>query len=271
MKKLILKHAKISGIAVFMLIFTSILLYASPGGFTGRTKKTSNNGCGGCHGPNANTEVIVSINGPDTVNTGQTAQFTLTVSKNSKSGAGLNLAVRSGTLAPVSSNIHLSNGELTHNANLPLVSGSVTVQFNYTAGNSALIDTIWATGLATNSDNSTSGDDWNWANSKRVIVRSTIGIKNISNELPENFSLSQNYPNPFNPATKIRFNLPKNSEVKLSVFDMSGKEVSVIINGSLNAGEYEADWNPADLASGIYFYTLKTADFSETKKMIFLK
>jgi len=271
MKKLILKHTKITGIAVFLLIFTSILLYASPGGFTGRTKKTSNNGCS-CHsGSTPTPDVTVTIAGPDTVNIGQTAMYTLTVSKASKTGAGLDIAVRSGTLAPVSSNIHLSNSELTHNNNIPMTSGSVTVQFNYTAGSSATLDTIWATGLATNSNNSESGDDWNWANSKRVVVRNPNAVINISGEVPGSYSLSQNYPNPFNPATKIRFNLPKNSEVKLSVFDMSGKEVSVIINSALNAGEYEADWNPTGFSSGIYFYTLKTADFSETKKMIFLK
>lgn len=271
MKKLILKNSKISVIAVFILIFTSILLYASPDGFTGRTKKTSNNGCS-CHGGSSPTaDVIVTINGPDTVNIGQTAMYTLTVSKASKNGAGLDIAVRSGTLAPVSSNIHLSNGELTQNANIPMTSGSMTVQFNFTAGNSVTLDTIWATGLATNSNNNTSGDDWNWANSKRVVVRNPNAIINISGEVPGNYSLSQNYPNPFNPATKIRFNLPKNSEVRLSVFDMTGREVETLVNGVLPAGTFEADWNPAELSSGIYFYTLKTADFSETKKMIFLK
>ncbi len=271
MKKLILKHTTISGIAVFILIFSSILLFASEGGITGRTKKTSNNGCS-CHGGSTPTlDVIVTITGPDTVNVGQTVMYSLTVSKASKTGAGLDIAVRSGTLAPVSSNIHLSNGELTHNNNLPMSSGSITVQFNYTAGSSVTIDTIWANGLATNSNGQTSGDDWNWANSKRVVVRNPSAVINISGEVPGSYSLTQNYPNPFNPSTKIGFSLPKNSEVKLSVFDINGKEVSVIVNGALNSGKYEADWNAVNLSSGIYFYTLKTADFTDTKRMILLK
>ncbi len=271
MKKLILKNSKISGIAVFILIFSSILLYASPDGFTGRTKKTSNNGCS-CHGGSTPTnDVLVVIAGPDTLNIGQTAMYTLTVSKASKTGAGLDIAVRSGTLALVSSNIHLSNGELTQNANIPMTSGSMTVQFNFTAGNSATLDTIWATGLATNSNNNTSGDDWNWANSKRVVVRNPSAVINISGKVPGNYSLSQNYPNPFNPATKIRFNLPKNSEVRLSVFDMTGREVETLVNGVFPAGTFEADWNPAELSSGIYFYTLKTNGFTDTKKMILVK
>lgn len=271
MKKLILKHSKIAGITVLILFLSSMVLYASSDGITGRTRKTTNNGCGGCHGSTADPQVSVVIAGPDTVNVGQTAMYSLTITKLSKLGAGLDIAVRTGTLAAVSSNIHLSNGELTHNNNIPLISGSVTVQFNYTAGNTPTIDTIWATGIATNSNNGTSGDDWNWANSKRVVVRNITGIKNISGEVPQGFSLSQNYPNPFNPATKIRFSLPENSEVKLSVFDVNGKEVDVLVNSSLNAGEYEADWDAVKFSSGVYFYTIRTAGFSETRRMILMK
>ncbi len=271
MKKLFFKPTLISGIAVIMLVLSSFLLYAFSGGITGRTKKTSNSGCS-CHGGSTPTpDVTVTIGGPDTLNVGQTAMYTLTVSKASKTGAGLDIAVKNGTLAPVSSNIHLQSGELTHNNNIPMNSGSVTVQFNFTAGGTPTIDTIWATGLATNSNNNTSGDDWNWANSKRVVVRNPVGVISTTSGVPENYSLSQNYPNPFNPSTKIRFGLPKESEVKLSVFDMTGKEAGVLVNGILNAGEYEAEWNPSQLSSGVYFYVLKTADFSDTKRMIFLK
>lgn len=271
MKKLILKHSKIAGITVLILFLSSLVLYASSGGITGRTKKTTNNGCGGCHGPTADPQVMVVIAGPDTVAIGQTAIYTLTITKLSKLGAGLDIAVRSGVLAPVSSNIHLQNGELTHNNNIPLNSGTVTVQFNYTASNSPTIDTIWATGLATNSNGNTSGDDWNWANSKRVVVSNTIGIINVSGKVPSEFSLSQNYPNPFNPSTKIRFSLPENSDVRLSVYDLSGKEADVLVNSLLNAGEYEAEWDASVFSSGVYFYVLKTSGFADTKKMILIK
>jgi hypothetical protein len=270
MKNLISKNIKIFGFAGFILLFATLLVYAYPGGITGRTLKTTTSGCS-CHGNTRTTDVGVSFTGPDTVNVGQTVMFSLTVSKQSKTGAGLDIATRNGTLAAVSSNIHLSNGELTHNNNILMTSGSVTVQFNYTAPNSGNTDTLWATGLATNSDNSTSGDDWNWATSKRLIIRNPTGVTNISSEVPGSYSLSQNYPNPFNPSTKISFSIPKSTAVKLTVYDMRGKEVETIFNQVLQAGSFEADWHPANFSSGIYFYTLKTNDFTQTKKMILIK
>lgn len=270
MKNLILKHAKVTGIAVFLIIFTSLLVYAFPGGITGRTLKTTNSGCS-CHNNQRTTDVGVSFAGPDTVISGQTAMFSLTVSKQSKTGAGLDIATRNGTLAAVSNNIHLSSGELTHNSNIPMNNGSVTVQFNYTAPSSGNIDTLWATGLATNSNGHTNGDDWNWATSKRIIIGSPSGVKNLSGEVPGTYALEQNYPNPFNPTTKINFSLPKSTNVRLAVYDMNGREVEVLVNRNLQAGIYEADWHPVNLSSGIYFYTLKTNDFTSTRKMIFVK
>ncbi len=270
MKKHISKNLKVIGITVFILTFFSLLVYSFPGGITGRTLKNTTNGCS-CHGNTRTTDVGVSFAGPDTVTQGQTVMYTLTVSKASKTGAGLDVATRNGTLGVVSANTHISGGELVHSMNLPMTSGSVTIQFNYTAPASGNMDTLWATGLATNSDGGTSGDDWNWAASKRIIVRSPSGIKNISGEVPGKYSLSQNYPNPFNPSTKIRFSVPQSSEVKLTVFDMTGREVEVLQNGLMSAGVYEADWHPVNLSSGIYFYTLKTNGFTETRKMILAK
>ena len=185
--------------AVFILVFLSFCVYLSADidGRTGRTLKTSTQGCGSCHGAGATTGVTVTINGPDTVNTGQTNQYTLTITRSTKTGAGLDVAVRRGSLGVVSSNTHISNGEITHNDNLAMTSGTITIPFNYNAPGTDGLDTIFANGLATNSQGNSSGDEWNWAPSKRVIVRLPSGINNISNE--QSFSLSQNYPNPFNP------------------------------------------------------------------------
>ncbi len=91
------------------------------------------------------------------------------------------------------------------------------------------------------------------------------------NSVPKSSALYQNYPNPFNPSTKIRFSLAAGTNVRLTVHDMGGKEVEVLVNENLKAGVYTADWHPVNLSSGIYFYTLKTSDFAETKKMIFIK
>ena len=98
-----------------------------------------------------------------------------------------------------------------------------------------------------------------------------IGIQKISSEVPSGFSLSQNYPNPFNPTTNIHFAIPKSSFVKLVVYDMQGREIETIVNENLKAGIYNAGWDASGFASGVYFYKLISADYSQTKKMIVLK
>ena len=103
-----------------------------------------------------------------------------------------------------------------------------------------------------------------------------IGINPISSEIPNHFSLHQNYPNPFNPSTKIKFEIPLNVEttrrvVSLSIFDILGREVRSLVNDNLKPGIYEADFNAADLPSGVYFYKLNAGEFVDTKKMILLK
>lgn len=82
---------------------------------------------------------------------------------------------------------------------------------------------------------------------------------------------SQNYPNPFNPTTNIEFSIPEKSFVKLNVFDISGKQVSQLVNENLSAGTFKYDFNAENLPSGIYFYKFETDKFSETKKMILIK
>lgn len=99
-----------------------------------------------------------------------------------------------------------------------------------------------------------------------------IGINNISNEVPGKYSLDQNFPNPFNPVTKIRFAIPKQSNITLEVYDITGKLVSTIAkNVTVTAGIKEVEFNAVNLPSGVYFYSLKTENYSETKKMILVK
>ena len=90
----------------------------------------------------------------------------------------------------------------------------------------------------------------------------------------DNYSLEQNYPNPFNPETKIKFSIPEKQNVSLQVYDIQGKLVAEILNGSeLTAGNYEVSFNSAasQLSSGTYYYTLKTDKFTQTKKMTIVK
>lgn len=88
---------------------------------------------------------------------------------------------------------------------------------------------------------------------------------------PTQFVLSQNYPNPFNPSTKIRFEIPTSTMVRLSVYDLLGREVAELVNKYLTIGSYVTEFNASNLSSGIYFYALKTDNYSEVKKLILLR
>jgi photosystem II stability/assembly factor-like uncharacterized protein len=92
------------------------------------------------------------------------------------------------------------------------------------------------------------------------------------NVLPvSDFVLMQNYPNPFNPSTKISFNLPENGFTSLKVYSVIGSEVAVLFEEQMEAGSYEIDFNAYDLPSGVYYYTLKSGSYLETRKMILLR
>jgi hypothetical protein len=101
-------------------------------------------------------------------------------------------------------------------------------------------------------------------------VTSPLGIKGIS-EIPKNYTLSQNYPNPFNPTTNIKFSIAKDGNVSLKIYDITGAVVQTYVDGFMRAGSYNAEVDASNLASGVYFYTLKTSDFMQTKKMILVK
>jgi hypothetical protein len=98
-----------------------------------------------------------------------------------------------------------------------------------------------------------------------------IGIQKISTEVPKDFVLKQNYPNPFNPSTNIEFSVPKNSPVKLTIYNSEGKEVASPVNSTLAPGTYRTSFDGTNIASGIYFYRLTTQEFTISKKMILLK
>jgi len=99
-----------------------------------------------------------------------------------------------------------------------------------------------------------------------------IGIKKISENIPKDYMLYQNYPNPFNPSTKIKFDIPKNSNVILKVYDIMGREVKTIVdNEYLHAGSYEVNFDGTDISSGVYFYRFIAGDYSAAKRMSMIK
>jgi hypothetical protein len=106
--------------------------------------------------------------------------------------------------------------------------------------------------------------DLNW-------FKGTVGVKEISNSVPEKFELSQNFPNPFNPTTNLKYSLPQGGFVTLKVFNLLGQEVATLVNQEQSAGEYVVDFDASKLAGGIYMYSIKVGDFSLTKKMVLLK
>ncbi len=97
------------------------------------------------------------------------------------------------------------------------------------------------------------------------------GVEQVSGEIPLKFSLEQNYPNPFNPVTRIEFKIPKESFVKLRIYDLLGREIVSLINSEYEAGTYSIDFNAVNYPSGVYFYRFEAGDFVQTKRMVLIK
>ncbi len=105
----------------------------------------------------------------------------------------------------------------------------------------------------------------------RYVVSTTTGITNLNTGIPEGYKLSQNYPNPFNPSTNIKFDIPEKNNVTLKVYNVHGQEVAVLANGEYTAGSYVVNWNASGIASGVYFYTIQSGSFTQTKKLLLVK
>lgn len=96
------------------------------------------------------------------------------------------------------------------------------------------------------------------------------GVKN-NYEIATKFTLKQNYPNPFNPTTNIEYSIPKTSNVTLKVYDVLGNEVATLVDNKLSAGVYNVKFDGSNLSSGIYFYTLSSGNFLQTKKLMLVR
>ena len=113
-------------------------------------------------------------------------------------------------------------------------------------------------------------------NGRTALVESHMvdfgtGINHLNGSLPNKFTLHQNYPNPFNPVTQIRFEIPKQGNVNLKVFDVMGREVAELVKGNLQPGVYEYKFDGTGLGSGVYFYKLQSGEFTETRRMVLVK
>lgn len=168
----------------------------------------------------------------------------------------------------LSDKAYTNAANVVHGATIKLKVGTKTGTYNigyFTTKNSA---DLLASLNKKDQDNDAAWSDTSM--NHKVTVTSSVGIEEQTT-VPTEFVLSQNYPNPFNPTTVISFTLPKESDVKLTVFNSLGQEVAELVNGYMTSGVKNVEFNAAKLTSGIYFYKLETQSFSETKKMLLMK
>jgi len=116
-------------------------------------------------------------------------------------------------------------------------------------------------------------EGWACGSFGTIVHTSTggIGINKISSEIPKGFKLYQNYPNPFNPVTKLRFQVPDLAKVKITVYDILGREIAALVNQQLQPGTYEVDFDGTNFASGVYFYNIRAGEFMHSRKMVLIK
>lgn len=224
-------------------------------------------GCSSCH--NFGTGITGFIEGPDSVETGQTAVFTITINFPGAANGGVDIAAKRGTLSPGASAsfLKLLNGELTHKNPIQFTT-TISLDFSYTAPVTAGTDTLYA-----NIDRNYPGV-WNYVDNRGIKIYSSIGI--VGGETPAGYFLSQNFPNPFNPRTGISFGIKNTGLVIITVFDVAGRQIAMPLNSKLPPGVHSLEFNGDNLNSGLYFYVMDvTYDgltvFRETKKMILIK
>ena len=97
------------------------------------------------------------------------------------------------------------------------------------------------------------------------------GKVTISTPLPTEFALHQNHPNPFNPGTQIRFDTPRESMVRLDIYNMAGQWITRLVEEALDAGQHTVMWSPAGLPSGVYIYRLHADEYVEIQKMLLVR
>ena len=111
-------------------------------------------------------------------------------------------------------------------------------------------------------------------NNPNYMVVGTLSIDGA--DIPEVFALHQNYPNPFNPITTLRYDLPENSYVNVTIYDMLGREIRTLVNQHQDAGFKSVIWDATNdygkpVSAGVYLYQIQSGEFVQTGKMVLLK
>jgi hypothetical protein len=133
-----------------------------------------------------------------------------------------------------------------------------------------VINGQWTVFSTDNIDTTMSSDVWDIM----IDISNTLAIN--ENMIPDTYVLHQNYPNPFNPITMLRYDLPKDALVNITIYDMLGREVRTLVNTTQDAGFKSVIWNATNnqgmsVSSGVYIYSIEAGEFTQTKKMVLLK
>ncbi len=113
-------------------------------------------------------------------------------------------------------------------------------------------------------------------NSNMLVDNLVVSNPTAVNDVPVDFALNQNFPNPFNPTTTISFNIPKNGNVNLKIYNVAGQCVRTLVSGYQSAGNYSVVWDATDMngsavSAGVYFYVIEASGYHATKRMMFIK
>jgi len=246
-------------------------LQANPGGKTNSLLSTSG-GCGGCHGnASSNTSVsIISKSGSFTIQPGSKAEFTAIVAHSTKSGAGINIGVKSspssntnsGTLDVISGQgLKKSSSELTHTSPKTMSSGKAEFSFTWTAPSQEGVYYLMATGNAVNRNGGDSGDEWNFMTPIQITVAASTGV----HEANQISSLSV-FPNPVQEYSIFQFEVDQPSEASYSIINMMGQTVFFQKLGYVTSGVHSVNFLGLStiLSTGHYLISIQTSSGRQT-------
>jgi len=195
------------------------------------------------------SEIMVE---PDTLPADEISQAVITISPKNNSdtllASGMQVVLSNTGAGLLSSVTDLGDGTYEATVTAPIAIGTDTISAIVISG-ADTVSIFW--------------------NAIITYVNPTSINENLTS--PDKFYLYQNYPQPFNPSTTIKYQIPKTSFVSLKVFDALGREVVTLVNEEKTYGNYEVEFDGSGLTSGVYFYTLKSGEFSNTKKMSLVK
>ena len=182
-------------------------------------------------------------------------------------------AIGTGTMS-VYLEVKSGNTTLYPFVNVPLTSTLTTREIPLSSflinGQPANLNNVSMVSFQLSKSLNTSMSNFDYTVQNAVVVANSVGVTSNTTDVKE-YALAQNFPNPFNPSTKIAFSLPKQGNVTLKVYNMLGKEIATLVNEVRSIGNYEINFDGANLSSGVYFYKLEAEGFSEVKRMMLIK